>query len=126
MGIKGEDEEESILDSTGSCIIYLSETVSKITFEQPNNLKERIIASKISGNDNGFSYNTAMGTFYSFYDNYIKFGVNMVSPLADNAFNYYKYSFEGSFFDENETQINKIKVIPRRDKEPVGYCSSRF
>ena len=123
MGIKVEDEEESILDSTGSGIIYLSETVSKITFEQPNNLKERIIASKISGNDNGFSYNTALGTSYSFYDNYVKFGVNLVSPLADNAFNYYKFSFEGSFFDENETQINKIKVIPRRDKEPVveGY-----
>ncbi|AXG75169.1 carboxypeptidase-like regulatory domain-containing protein [Flavobacterium arcticum] len=123
MGIKVEDEEESMLDSTGSGIIYLSETVSKITFEQPNNLKERIIASKISGNDNGFSYNTALGTSYNFYDNYVKFGINMVSPLADNAFNYYKFSFEGSFFDENETQINKIKVIPRRDKEPVveGY-----
>ncbi|NDI98191.1 carboxypeptidase-like regulatory domain-containing protein [Flavobacterium sp. LaA7.5] len=123
MGIKVEDEEESILDSTGSGIIYLSETVSKITFEQPNNLKERIIASKISGNDNGFSYNTALGTSYSFYDNYVKFGINLVSPLADNAFNYYRFSFEGSFFDENETQINKIKVIPRRDKEPVveGY-----
>ncbi|QYJ69553.1 DUF5686 and carboxypeptidase regulatory-like domain-containing protein [Flavobacterium litorale] len=123
MGIKVEDEEESILDSTGSGIIYLSETVSKIKFEQPNKLKERIVASKISGNDNGFSYNTARGTFYNFYNDYIDLDINMVSPLADNAFNYYKFSFEGSFFDENETQINKIKVIPRRDKEPVfeGY-----
>lgn len=122
LGISLE-EEKKVLDSTGSGIIYLSETVSKIKFEQPDNLKEHIIASKISGDDNGFSYNTAMGTFYNFYDNYIDFGINMVSPLADNAFNYYKFSFEGSFFDENETMINKIKVIPRRDKEPVfeGY-----
>lgn len=123
MGIKVMEEDEAVLDSTGSGIIYLSETVSKITFEQPDKLKERIIASKISGNDSGFSYNTALGTFYNFYNDYVKFGINMVSPLADNAFNYYKFSFEGSFFDENETQINKIKVIPRRDKEPVfeGY-----
>ncbi len=124
MGIKVKDEEmNSVLDSTGSGIIYLSETVSKITFEQPDNLKERIIGSKISGNDNGFSYNTAMGTYYNFYDNYVEFNIKMVSPLANSAFNYYKFKFEGSFFDENNNQINKIKVIPRRDKEPVfeGY-----
>ncbi|WP_417350283.1 DUF5686 and carboxypeptidase regulatory-like domain-containing protein [Flavobacterium alkalisoli] len=124
MGVKVEDEEmTSVLDSTGSGIVYLSETVSKITFEQPNNLKERIVASKISGNDNGFSYNTALGTYYNFYDNYIEFNIKMVSPLANNAFNYYKYKFEGTFFDDNNNSISKIKVIPRRDKEPVfeGY-----
>lgn len=125
MGISINDEEGNLrmLDSTGSGIIYLSETVSKITFEQPDNLKERIVASKISGNDNGFSYNTALGTYYNFYNNYIEFGIKMVSPLANNTFNYYKFKFEGSFFDENNNQINKIKVIPRRDKEPVfeGY-----
>ncbi|RZJ99835.1 MAG: carboxypeptidase-like regulatory domain-containing protein, partial [Flavobacterium sp.] len=42
------------LDSTGSGIVYLSETVSKIMYEKPDNFKEKIIASKISGNDNGF------------------------------------------------------------------------
>lgn len=112
-----------MVDSTGSGIIYLSETVSHITFEQPNKFKERIIASKISGNDNGFSYNTALNTNYNFYDNYVAFGINMISPLANNAFNYYRFKLEGSFFDENNNQINKIQVIPRRDKEPVfeGY-----
>lgn len=124
MGIKLDDEEmNSVLDSTGSGIIYLSETVSKLTFEQPNNLKERIIASKISGDDSGFSYNTALGTYYNFYENYVNFSINMVSPLATNAFNYYKFKLEGSFFDDNNNLINRIKVIPRRDKEPVfeGY-----
>jgi len=114
---------EGMVDSTGSGILYLSETVSHIIFEQPNNIKERIVASKISGNDRGFSYNTALGTFYNFYNNYVDFNINMVSPLANNAFNYYKFKLEGTFFDENNNQINKIKLIPRRDKEPVfeGY-----
>ena len=107
------------LDSTRSGIIYLSETVSKITFEKPNNLKERIIASKVSGNDNGFSYNTALSTRYEFYDNTLNFGTPMVSPIADNAFSYYKYKLEGTFYDEHNHLINKIKVIPRRDAEPV-------
>lgn len=118
LGVK-VDAPAGMLDSTGSGIVYLSETVSHITFEQPNKLKERIVASKISGNDNGFSYNTAMGTFYNFYDNYIDFGQKMISPLASNAFNYYRYKLEGSYFDENNRHIFRIKVLPRRDKEPV-------
>ena len=75
-------DEDGILDSTGTGIVYLSETVSKITFQKPDKLKEQIIASKISGNDNGFSYNTAMNTNYDFYENYIDFNINMISPIS--------------------------------------------
>lgn len=111
------------LDSTGSGIIYLSETVSKIKVEKPNKLKEEIIASKVAGEDNGFSYNTALNTNYDFYENYIDFEVNMVSPIADNTFNYYKFKLESTFYDDNNQLINKILVTPKRDKEPVfeGY-----
>ncbi|MBW1654007.1 DUF5686 and carboxypeptidase regulatory-like domain-containing protein [Flavobacterium quisquiliarum] len=113
----------SNLDSTGSGILYLSETVSKIAFEKPAKLKEKIIASKISGNNRGYSYNTAALSTYDFYDNTLDFDVKMISPIADNAFNYYKYKLEGSFYDDNNKQIYKIKIIPKRDKEPVfeGY-----
>lgn len=111
------------IDSTGSGIIYLSETVSKIIFEKPNNLKERITASKVSGNNKGFSYNTAISSAYDFYDNSLDFGAKIISPIADNAFNYYKFKLEGTFQDENNQMINKIKVIAKRDAEPVfeGY-----
>jgi len=111
------------LDSTGTGIISLSETFSKITFEKPNNLKEVVTASKVSGDNKGYAYNTARSSFYDFYDNTIRFGINMISPIADNAFNYYKYKLESTFVDENNHTINKIKVIAKRDKEPVfeGY-----
>lgn len=113
----------SNLDSTGTGILYLSETISKIAFEKPNKLKEKIIASKISGNNKGYSYNTATLSTYDFYDNTLDFDVKLISPIADNAFSYYKYKLEGSFYDDNNQQIYKIKVIPKRDKEPVfeGY-----
>ncbi len=122
MGQKFDFFDE-ILDSTRSGIIYLSETVSKITFQKPDKMKEVIVASKVSGNDNGFSFNNAASVNFDFYENYLPFEINVVSPIADNAFNYYKYKFEGSFYNENNQQINKIKVIPRRDNEPVmtGY-----
>ncbi|MBF4470450.1 DUF5686 and carboxypeptidase regulatory-like domain-containing protein [Flavobacterium sp. HJJ] len=111
------------LDSTGTGIISLSETFSKIIYEKPNNLKEVVTASKVSGDNKGYAYNTARSSFYDFYDNTIRFGINMISPIADNAFNYYKYKLESTFVDENNQTINKIKVIAKRDKEPVfeGY-----
>lgn len=113
----------SNLDSTGTGILYLSETISKIAFEKPDKLKEKIIASKISGNNKGYSYNTATLSTYDFYDNTLDFDVKLISPIADNAFSYYKYKLEGSFYDDNNQQIYKIKVTPKRDKEPVfeGY-----
>ncbi len=123
MGIK-VDTEEQVLDSTRSGIIYLSETVSHITCEYPDKIKERIIASKVSGSDNGYSYNNARENNYNFYDEYIEVeDVKMISPIAKGATGYYKYKFEGSSFDGNGQEINKIKVMPRRDREPVfeGY-----
>ena len=122
MGQKFDSFDE-ILDSTRSGILYLSETVSKITYKKPDKLKEVIVASKVSGNDNGFSFNTAASANFDFYENYLPFQVNVVSPIADNAFNYYKYKMEGTFFNENNIQINKIKVTPKRNNEPAmeGY-----
>lgn len=114
---------DGAVDTTGTGIIYLSETISKIIFEKPANLKERIIASKVSGDSKGFSYNTARSTIYDFYDNTLPFSNKMISPIANNAFNYYKYKLDGTFQDENNLMINKIKVIAKRDAEPVfeGY-----
>ena len=122
MGVEIGDLDGN-LDSTRSGIIYQSETVSKIKFEKPDNLKEEIIASKVAGDDNGFSYNTALNTNYDFYENYVDFGINMISPIADNTFNYYKFKLESTFYDDKNQLINKILVTPKRDKEPVfeGY-----
>lgn len=114
---------DEIIDSTRSGILYLSETVSKVTFQKPDKLKEVIIASKVSGNDNGFSFNSAAQANFDFYENYLDFDVKIISPIADNGFNYYRYKFDGSFADENNKIINKIKVTPKRITEPAmeGY-----
>lgn len=114
---------DEIIDSTRSGILYLSETVSKITFQKPDKLKEIILASKVSGNDNGFSFNNADQANFDFYENYLDFDVKVITPISDNAFNYYKFKLEGTFSDENNKVINKIKVTPKRNTEPVmeGY-----
>ena len=106
------------LDSTRSGMIYLSETISKIS-KYKKEYKEKIIASKVSGNDNGFSFNAASDVAISYYNNTITFGNQLVSPIADNAFNYYKYQLIGTFYDDNNNLINQVKVIPKRPKDNV-------
>ena len=108
------------LDSTRSGIIYLSETISEIALQKnPKKFKEKIIASKVSGRDNGISFNRAQDVNFNFYENNVTFGNDLVSPISNAAFGYYKFKLEGSFYDKNEKLINKISVIPRRENDRV-------
>ena len=43
---------------------------------------------------------------------HLDFDVKVISPIADGAFNYYKYKFDGSFADENNKIINKTLSNP--------------
>jgi Family of unknown function (DUF5686)/CarboxypepD_reg-like domain len=109
---------DGALDSTRTGIIYLSETISKIAYQKPNNFKERIIASKVSGNDNGFSFNSAQEANFSFYENSIDLNAAIVSPIAVNALGYYHYRLDGVFYEGNKL-INKIVVTPKRPNDRV-------
>lgn len=100
------------LDSARSGVIYLSETISKIT-KSPKKFNEHIIASKVSGNDNGFSFNQASVVNFNFYKNSVALGDNLISPISSDAFNYYSYKLVNSFYEDKHL-INKIKVTPKR------------
>ncbi len=123
--IMGQDigDFDGSLDSTRSGIVYLSETISKIKYQFPDKLKENIIASKVSGNDNGFSFNTASDVDFNFYKNTVELENEIISPIASYAFNYYRYKLEGVFYDDQNNLINKIKVTPKRknDRAFSGY-----
>lgn len=110
------------LDSTRTGIIYLSETISDIAYQRPDNFSEVIVASKVSGDDNGFSFNTASDANFSFYENTLDLNTQIISPIASNAFSYYNYTLEGTFFEDGSL-VNKILVTPKRPKDRVfsGY-----
>jgi hypothetical protein len=118
--ILGQDvgDFDGALDSTRTGIVYLSETISKIAYQKPNDFFERIVASKVSGNDNGFSFNSARDADFSFYENTLELNASIVSPIANNAFGYYNYKLEGVFYENNQL-INKIKVTPKRPNDRV-------
>ncbi|QNL51260.1 carboxypeptidase-like regulatory domain-containing protein [Olivibacter sp. SDN3] len=115
--------QEIGLDSNRQGIIYLSESESNITVNPPKDFKEKMISSKVSGDNRAFSFNRASELQLNFYENYQQIieGLSnrpFVSPIADNAFSYYRYEYLGSS-DEDGLIINKIKVIPKRPAEPL-------
>jgi len=116
-----EDKKEMQLDSSGKGIIFLSESITKVAMQQPGKMKLEVVSGRQSGS-NGFGFN--FPTFISLYDNNVSMFTSrinprgFISPIADNALNYYRYKFLGSFFEDGK-EINSIRVIPRRNYEPV-------
>ncbi|MEM8894562.1 MAG: DUF5686 and carboxypeptidase regulatory-like domain-containing protein [Bacteroidota bacterium] len=103
-------------------IVYLSESVSVLSFLQPNKIHERMISSKVSGNNQAFSYNQASEMLVNFYQNILTAeGLSergFISPLANSAFSYYNFRLVG-IIEENGQIINKIEVLPKRKNDPV-------
>ncbi len=92
---------------------YTTESVSEITFKQPNTVEEKVISIRTNGDNNQTS--PAPYIVSSFYEEKIN---EAISPLAPSAFAYYRFKFEGSFV-ENGYTINKIRVTPRSRGERV-------
>lgn len=102
-------------------IVYLSESVSEVSFQQPNVVKERMISSRVSGDAKAFSLNRAgAGRGLSFYNPVLKVFSErgFVSPIAPNAFLFYQYVLEGTT-EQGGQLIHKIRVVPRRRTDPV-------
>ena len=112
-------------DTSKQKMLYLSETVSNYSVDKPKNEKIEVVSSKVSGQSDGFGLSAPR--VRSFYNNNVSFGENLnprgfVSPIAENALNYYRYKLEGAYFEDGR-EISHIKVIPKRTYEPLfsGY-----
>ena len=108
------------LDSTRSGVVYLSESVSELYYQRdPRKTREVMISSKVSGNDRGFSFNSARDMNFSLYESQLDFGRAVVSPIAEGAFGIYRFKLVGTIFDEANRLINKIEVIPKNPTTPA-------
>jgi len=103
-------------------ILYVSESQSRFSYEQPGKHKEVVVSSKVAGGYNAFNFNRAVDLQVNFYKNIFDIeGLNprgFISPIADKAFKYYTYKLLGSTTENGKT-IDKIQVIPVDDREPV-------
>lgn len=116
-----KDKKELKLDSTGKGIIFLSESITKVAMQHPGKMKLEVISGRQSGS-NGFGFN--FPTFISLYQNNVSMFTSrlnprgFISPIAENALSYYRYKYLGSFFEDGK-EINSIRIIPKRQYEPV-------
>lgn len=112
-------------DTSKRKMLLLSETIAKYSVSEPNQKKIEVISTKVSGRSDGFGFSRPQ--IISFYENNISLGNGLnprgfISPIAENALNFYKYKFEGTFYEFGK-EINRIKVTPKRAYEPLftGY-----
>ena len=107
-------------DTSKAKLLYLSETFADYSIRD-NQRKVEITSTKVSGRSDGFGFGNP--SIISFYENNIEVNNALnprgfISPIADNALNYYKYKYLGSFY-ENGLEICRIKVTPKRKQEPL-------
>ena len=114
-------------DTSKKKMIFLSETVATYAVQKPDKVKVEVLSSKVSGQSDGFGLSAP--EVASFYDNNLNFGNALnprgfISPIASNALNFYRYKYEGSFYEDGK-EISHIKVIPKRKFEPLfsGYIN---
>lgn len=116
----GEDAKTEI-DSIKTGVLYFQESVAKVQYDQEKGFYEEMIASKVSGQGQAFSWNRAQEVLVSFYEDRIMRSLNergFVSPIASDALLYYDYKLLGTFEEEGK-KINKIQVIPKRKSDPI-------
>jgi len=113
-------------DTSKKKILFLSESVSKYSVDKRAS-KVEVLSTRVSGSSDGYGFATPQ--IISFYHNNVMIGRNLnprgfVSPIADNALQFYRYHFEGTYFEDNR-MINRIKVISKRKYEPTfnGYIN---
>lgn len=102
-------------------VVYFSESVSDIYYQQPDKFKEKVLYSKVSGDNKGFSWNSAISMSITFYEPNMQLNISdrgFISPLANNSFMYYRFKLLGRFEEYGQT-IAKIQVIPIRKNDPV-------
>lgn len=118
MGEKIQAPELGV-DSNGKGVLYLTEEDADYYSDGD---KERTIIHSVheSGNKSGLGF-SQFPSVITFYENNVSiFGRSsrgFISPISDNALNYYKYKLVGEFKEGGHT-IYKIDVKQKRAYEP--------
>lgn len=117
-------ETSEKIDSSLLGLVYLSESVAKYNFEKPDKVKETMIASRIAGQKQGFSFNRVADVFINFYEPTVQLSYYserpFVSPVAPLAMLSYRFKYQGTFQADGK-DIYKIQVTPQRKGDPLFH-----
>ena len=112
---------ENKIDSSLLGVVYLSESETKYHFRKPNDEKEIMYSSRVSGKNNSFSFNQVSDMRFNMYQNLILLeGLSdrpFISPISETALLSYRYKLLGTTFEDGK-MINKIAITPKRATDP--------
>ncbi len=119
--INAMSNSENKIDSSLLGVVYLSESETKYHFQKPNDEKEIMYSSRISGNNQSFSFNQVSDMKFNLYQNLITIdGLSdrpLISPISENAMLSYRYKLLGTTFEDGK-MLNKIQIIPKHKVDP--------
>lgn len=117
----GNDGQAEV-DSLKLGLLSMSESFANVHYSRKDGYKEEMLASKVSGSTQAFSWNRAKDVLANFYTERLHMaGLNergFVSPIAPDALLFYDYKLLGTFKEDGQT-INRIQVTPKRRSDPV-------
>ncbi len=88
--------------------VMIMENITDLNFKLPNIIEQNVISLRSTMDENDESpmqYITL--SLYNDID-------GIISPLSRDAFSYYKFQLDASFYDQDYL-VHKIKIIPRRE-----------
>ncbi len=109
------------LDTAGRGFVYLSETVSRYHYQWPDKRREVIVSSKVSGDAQAITFNSAADLDLNFYEPTIDFVRDIVSPIAPGAFGFYDYELVGAWPDEEGRLVYQIRLSPKNAELPAFH-----
>ncbi len=116
MGVS-MDELRASIDSMGTNIMYLSETVSTL-YRAETGLQEVIHSSRVSGSSM-YSFNRGAMVEYSVYERSLNSPLgSLINPIGPSAFTYYEFRLLSKDIT-NKGTVNTISVKSKNTSEPT-------
>jgi len=108
------------LTTDGKGIFSLSEYISKFHTRKADYIKEQLYAAKLTADSNAFGFNSAADLHIDLYKNTLLLNGlcdhGFLSPIANNARQYYNYKITGNFRDSDKL-VYAISVNPKHKNE---------
>lgn len=117
---RSDEEIKRELDSSNfaNAHFMMLESATEVTFEQPNKIKEKVLANRISGFSNPlFSLQSNSFQPFSSYSAYLKFiDFDFLNPISPNSDGRYLFQLE----DSTETPEGKAYIIAFQPRKNAG------
>ncbi|MGB0165616.1 MAG: DUF5686 family protein, partial [Luteibaculum sp.] len=123
MDIEPQDStDKAYRDSTfGNSFLFLTESISERYHKQPEKLKEKVIATRVSGfKDPKFASLVTELQPFAFYETYIPiYEAEFLNPISPNSTTKYLFNLRDTLYDSTDSTF-VIEFKPRKGKNFSG------